>query len=726
MKGYEKMRNPCFSKITSFLLVLTMILCMIPFVSAAENEDDSVVYEGTTLVSADKNLEGVYIVEDGTTKIADNAFRDCKKLTAIIFSKELVSLGNSVFDGCDNLQDVRVYDNLTEIADDPFGSSAENVWIFCHEDTPMEEYVSEKRITNLQPQYFANGIEAVWHGGHATVLGLTDETVTELVIPEKIDGCWVTKIMPGAFKGCENLRSVSFGTIREIGESAFENCVNLAEADIIETELVVRKDAFKNTAISNDPLNTTDGVLYVDNMAVYADKNIEGTVHIPHGTTHILDEVFMDCKKIETVIMPEGVVGVGKKAFAGCENLSRIRTPDSFEEGWSDSFEGVSEDFKFICFDSYFPQWLKADYEKAEEYNIYNKDFDITFHSNDDIEVIIEEIPVSSYDELDTAFEGAEIKRILSIRFYDAYTERFIKPGQQIMYGIFPNNYDGYFYLATDDEQGYTLDAVYVCENKNNYSKLQFKDPYELLLAEVDFEYYSTVDEATGIEFELPVGFELGETTATFRKDNLEKFESYYDIYTPVGEPYVYYEIKESENDKINGLPTYNTIKIKIPVDEYTEYSAHLCSLYKSPEVLESKRVNGYLEAELYTCYIFKSPLFIATTDEPAEDTEPDPDTEPTTPAPSVNPTTPANPTEPANPTNPGTSTHPEVNGYKIGDVNLDGKLNIRDATLIQKYLAKMVEFNDLQKKYLADFNADFKVTIKDATAIQKKIANII
>lgn len=62
---------------------------------------------------------------------------------------------------------------------------------------------------------------------------------------------------------------------------------------------------------------------------------------------------------------------------------------------------------------------------------------------------------------------------------------------------------------------------------------------------------------------------------------------------------------------------------------------------------------------------------------------------------------------------------------YELGDVNRDGKLNIRDATAIQKHLAKLIDFDDEQKA-LADFQADGKLNIKDATRIQKKLANLL
>ena len=71
-----------------------------------------------------------------------------------------------------------------------------------------------------------------------------------------------------------------------------------------------------------------------------------------------------------------------------------------------------------------------------------------------------------------------------------------------------------------------------------------------------------------------------------------------------------------------------------------------------------------------------------------------------------------------------GGAVKPSTGDYEIGDVNMDGKLNIRDATLIQKSIAKMETLDDIQT-LLADYNSDGKVNVKDATAIQKFIAGI-
>ena len=59
-----------------------------------------------------------------------------------------------------------------------------------------------------------------------------------------------------------------------------------------------------------------------------------------------------------------------------------------------------------------------------------------------------------------------------------------------------------------------------------------------------------------------------------------------------------------------------------------------------------------------------------------------------------------------------------------LGDVTLDGNVNITDATAIQKYLAGSVEFSEV-RKLNADVNGDGNITVADATAIQKMIVGI-
>ena len=57
-----------------------------------------------------------------------------------------------------------------------------------------------------------------------------------------------------------------------------------------------------------------------------------------------------------------------------------------------------------------------------------------------------------------------------------------------------------------------------------------------------------------------------------------------------------------------------------------------------------------------------------------------------------------------------------------IGDTNLDGKIDVTDATFVQMAVAKMRTFS-AEQRAVADTNADGNIDITDATYIQMYIA---
>lgn len=60
---------------------------------------------------------------------------------------------------------------------------------------------------------------------------------------------------------------------------------------------------------------------------------------------------------------------------------------------------------------------------------------------------------------------------------------------------------------------------------------------------------------------------------------------------------------------------------------------------------------------------------------------------------------------------------------YLYGDTNLDGEINVKDATRIQKYLVNLLTLSDTEK-ISADVNGDDDIDIMDAVLIQKHLIN--
>lgn len=107
--------------------------------------------------------------------------------------------------------------------------------------------------------------------------------------------------------------------------------------------------------------------------------------------------------------------------------------------------------------------------------------------------------------------------------------------------------------------------------------------------------------------------------------------------------------------------------------------------------------------------------------------TEPDvkptePDVKPTEPdvKPTEKPTEPdVKPTEkPTNPVDPDKK-------YFLGDADLSGNVNIKDATAVQKHVAALEVLKD-KAASCADADIDAQITIKDATEIQKYVAGLL
>ena len=59
---------------------------------------------------------------------------------------------------------------------------------------------------------------------------------------------------------------------------------------------------------------------------------------------------------------------------------------------------------------------------------------------------------------------------------------------------------------------------------------------------------------------------------------------------------------------------------------------------------------------------------------------------------------------------------------FVIGDTNLDGRIDIRDVTAIQRHIAELDMFTEEQLA-AADTNGDGKVDITDATHLQMYLA---
>ncbi|MDO5124608.1 MAG: starch-binding protein [Eubacteriales bacterium] len=90
-----------------------------------------------------------------------------------------------------------------------------------------------------------------------------------------------------------------------------------------------------------------------------------------------------------------------------------------------------------------------------------------------------------------------------------------------------------------------------------------------------------------------------------------------------------------------------------------------------------------------------------------------------------IPPTEPVTEPSTAPATKPEESTAPTAENYYLGDADMNGKVNVKDATLIQKHVAGIEKITGEVALLASDADQNGNVNVKDATAIQKFVANM-
>lgn len=143
--------------------------------------------------------------------------------------------------------------------------------------------------------------------------------------------------------------------------------------------------------------------------------------------------------------------------------------------------------------------------------------------------------------------------------------------------------------------------------------------------------------------------------------------------------------------------------------------------------VIKAFTKNDVIPTEPNTTDPEETTVPVATSDqtEPTSETQSTTASDPTEPTGTTSPTS-TDPTETQSaPTQSTTQTTPTLLfEYILGDADASGKVNVKDATLIQKHAASIVTLKD-SALLAADSDANEKINVVDATIVQKFSANI-
>ena len=184
------------------------------------------------------------------------------------------------------------------------------------------------------------------NNGEAIITGCSESISGDIILPSTIYGAPVTKIAHRAFNGrkgitsvtlpstisiidhyafeyCSSLTSVNIpDSVTSIGSGAFYYCSSLTSVNIPDSVTSIGSGAFEGTKIYNSSSNWENGVLYISNALIDAEKNISGSYSIKKGTKVIADKAFASCTDLTRVTIPDSVVNIGNESFSGCNGLT--------------------------------------------------------------------------------------------------------------------------------------------------------------------------------------------------------------------------------------------------------------------------------------------------------------------------------------------------------------------------------------------------------------------
>ena len=214
----------------------------------------------------DKSITEV-AVPNGTAKIGNRVFRDCKALGSVSIPSSVKVIDDGAFENNDILSSVSGMEGVLSIGGNAFRN--------C-------------KLLNLEK------------------------------LPEK-----VTEIGEGAFYNCDALALTKLPNgITSISKDAFSYCASLALTELPEGITDIGDSAFAHCdslALTELPDSVTD----IDNYA-FLGCPLLALTKLPEGITDISLYAFRNCRSICFTSFPKSLNYIGSYAFVGCSGLSEI------------------------------------------------------------------------------------------------------------------------------------------------------------------------------------------------------------------------------------------------------------------------------------------------------------------------------------------------------------------------------------------------------------------
>lgn len=274
----------------------------------------SVISIGVGAFEGNSTVEVVDLHSD-IVEICEGAFKDCTALKEIKDSKSVAEIGAGAFEGCTALEEFTIPDTVTVIPERCFAncSALENIEVHKNIKEVAKDALVGSAYEKVQKDGALNlGRVLYSYKGNPKTVEIAED---------------INIIEGGAFLGCESLEKLTLGyDVQEIGEFAFQNCVNLKELKVNEALGIIEAGAFKGCS-SLKELDFSEATVATIGYEAFSGCTSIDTVKLCETLSDIGDYAFADTK-IKTIEFMKNVGTVGPNAFHNVDTLESINVVD--------------------------------------------------------------------------------------------------------------------------------------------------------------------------------------------------------------------------------------------------------------------------------------------------------------------------------------------------------------------------------------------------------------
>lgn len=288
---------------------------------------------------------GYLEIPDGVIEIADGAL-ECSELIEVFIPDSVERIGESAFAMCENLAYVYGGEELLEVGAYAFENTCFSYGIDTWDDYDPEN--DEFAVV------FVGDFVVGCHGREALSAEMEeyyDEDVGDYVGWEyELDLYGCTGVADCALEGLVITCLVVDDGMKYVGEYAFADCCMLKYVDGLSEDAFVAETAFEGTPyvegwdvfkliIEDDVVVGYEWLNSVECGDPVGDIDEDGCLVIPEGVMEIADEALNGIDLFTTAELPSTLTHIGNEAFAGCCRLNMVYGGDNLASVGYDAFE---------------------------------------------------------------------------------------------------------------------------------------------------------------------------------------------------------------------------------------------------------------------------------------------------------------------------------------------------------------------------------------------------